>query len=192
MAELWRRWRLLLLIAGVMVALQLVNSVSGYALNQWGLVPRRLDHLPGVLISPWLHAGWFHLFSNLPGLLLLGGLLLVRNRRDFIQASLVIIVGSGLLVWLLGRNAVHVGASGWLFGLWALLLGRAWFERRLSDLLIALVVLFMCSGWWFGLLPGQRAVSFEYHLAGAVCGLLWAGRHHFGRRLGRGKRRSTG
>ena len=148
---LFPRVQLLLGIAALMLVLQLGNSLSGYSLNIWGLIPRRLESLPGVLFAPWLHGGWMHLLSNLSGLLVLGLLALLESRRDFIQASLFIILGSGLLVWLFGRQGIHVGASGWLFGLWA----------------------FLHGGWVFGLLP-QQGVSFEYHLAGALCGGLYA------------------
>lgn len=167
------RLRLLLAIAAVMLLLQLGNSLSGYALNGLGLVPRRPQALAGVLLSPWLHGSWAHLLSNLSGLLPLGCLVLLRSRRDFLLASGFIILGSGVLVWLFGRTGVHVGASGWLFGLWGLLLARAWFDRSLLDLLLALLVFLLYGGWLFGLLP-REGVSFEYHLAGAFCGVLYA------------------
>ena len=96
-----------------------------------------------------------------------------RLRRDFFFASAFIIIGSGLLVWLFGRIGLHLGASGWLFGFWGLLLARAWFERSLLDLLLAVLVFFLYGGWFFGLLP-RAGVSFEYHLAGAFCGVLYA------------------
>ncbi|MDO9617381.1 MAG: rhomboid family intramembrane serine protease [Pseudomonas sp.] len=172
-AGLLPRVQLLLGIAALMLVLQLGNSLSGYSLNLWGVIPRRLESLPGVLFAPWLHGGWMHLLSNLSGLLVLGLLALLESRRDFIQASLFIILGSGLLVWLFGRQGIHVGASGWLFGLWALLLARAWFRRSWLDLLLAVLVFFLHGGWVFGLLP-QQGVSFEYHLAGALCGGLYA------------------
>lgn len=167
------RLQLLAGIAGLMLLLQLINSLSGDALNAWGVLPRHLGSLPGILFAPWLHAGWWHLLNNLPGLLLLGWLALLGPPRRFVAASAFIILGSGLLVWLLARPGMHLGASGWVFGLWGLLLGRAWFERSLGSLLIALLVLFYYGGWWFGLLPRQ-GISFEYHLAGALCGVLYA------------------
>ena len=98
---------------------------------------------------------------------------LLRSRRDFFYASAFIILGSGVLVWLFGRTGLHVGASGWLFGFWGLLLARAWFERSLLDLLLAVLVFFLYGGWFFGLLP-RAGVSLEYHLAGAFCGVLYA------------------
>lgn len=167
------RLQLLLGIAGLMLALQLVNSLSGDALNAWGVSPRYPASLPGILVAPWLHAGWLHLLSNLPGLLVLGWLVSLGSLRRFIGASAFIILGSGLLVWLLARPGMHLGASGWLFGLWGLLLAQAWFRRSLGNLLVALLVLFYYGGWWFGLLP-HRGISFEYHLAGALCGVLYA------------------
>jgi membrane associated rhomboid family serine protease len=172
-AGLLPRVQLLLGIAALMLVLQLGNSLSGYSLNLWGVIPRRLESLPGVLFAPWLHGSWRHLLSNLSGLLVLGLLALLESRRDFIQASLFIIIGSGVLVWLFGREGIHVGASGWLFGLWALLLARAWFRRSWLDLLLAVLVLLLHGGWAFGLLP-QPGVSFEYHLAGALCGGFYA------------------
>lgn len=167
------RLRLLLFIAGGMLLVQLGNSLSGYALNGFGLVPRQPQALAGILLSPWLHGSWGHLLSNLSGLLTLGCLVLLRSQRDFLLASAFIILGSGLLVWLFARTGIHVGASGWLFGFWGLLLARAWFERSLLDLLFAVLVFFLYGGWLFGLLP-RDGVSFEYHLAGALCGVLYA------------------
>jgi len=160
-------------IAALMVAVQVVNSLTGNALNAWGVLPRSVGSLPGILVAPWLHANWLHLWSNLPGLLVLGWLASLVSLRHFIQASAFIIIGSGVLVWLLARPGMHLGASGWLFGLWALLLAQAWFQRSLGSLLIAMLVLFYYGGWWFGLLPSQ-GISFEYHLFGALCGVLYA------------------
>jgi len=165
--------RLLLALAGSMLLVQVGNSLTGGALNSWGLVPRHIEALPGIVLSPWLHGGWAHLLSNLSGLLILGTLVLLRSRRDFLRASVFIILVSGALVWSFGRTGLHVGASGWLFGFWGLLLARAWFERSLLDLLLAVLVFFLYGGWFFGLLP-RAGVSFEYHLAGAFSGVLYA------------------
>lgn len=167
------RLKLLFGIAAVMVVLQLINSLDGYSLNRFGLIPREVQALPGIALAPWLHGSWLHLFGNLSGFMVLGALALLESRAEFIRASLFIIVVSGVLVWLFGRTGIHVGSSGWLFGLWGLLLGRAWFRRSLADLLLAALALVLYGGFFYGLLP-QQGVSFEYHLAGALCGGLYA------------------
>ena len=110
--------RVLLALTASLLLVQLLNSLTGDALHGLGLVPRQLAALPGILFAPWLHGGWLHLLSNLSGLLVLGGLLILRSRRDFLRASAFIVLGSGLLVWLFARHGLHIGASGWLFGCW--------------------------------------------------------------------------
>ncbi|WP_259473903.1 rhomboid family intramembrane serine protease, partial [Pseudomonas syringae] len=42
--------------------------------------------------------------------------------------------------WSFGRSNIHVGASGLIFGLWAYLLARAWYQRSIASVLIALLV----------------------------------------------------
>lgn len=171
----WLRPRLntIACIAGVMVLLQLLNSVTGSALNGWGVVPRQLSSLPGILAAPWLHAGWVHLLNNLSGLVVLGCLVSLGTVKRFLAASCFIIVTSGVLVWLLARPGMHLGASGWVFGLWGLLLGQAWFTRSVGNLVVALIVMFFYGGLAFGLLP-RTAISFEYHVFGALCVVLYA------------------
>ena len=175
------RLKLLFGIAAMMVVLQLINSLDGYSLNRFGLIPREVQALPGIALVPWLHGSWLHLFGNLSGFMVLGALALLESRAEFIRASLFIIVVSGVLVWLFGRTGIHVGSSGWLFGLWGLLLGRAWFRRSLADLLLAALALVLYGGFFYGLLP-QQGVSFEYHLAGALCGGLYASWQHGGQK----------
>jgi len=173
MLEISPRTKLLLAIAAAMIALQLLNAFSGYSLNAWGLAPRRLSGLTGIASSPFLHEGFRHLLSNLPPLLVLGWLVSTDGLRRFLMASTIIIVGGGLLVWLFARPGLHVGASGWVFGLWAFLLAQAWHHRSLWNLAKGALVLFLYGGLVFGLLP-NGFVSFESHLAGTLCGILAA------------------
>ena len=62
-----------------MLLVQLVNGAFAGALNVWGLVPRHVEALPGIIFAPWLHGSWAHLLSNLSGLLVLGSLVLLRH-----------------------------------------------------------------------------------------------------------------
>lgn len=160
-------------LALLMVALQLLNAVTGYSLMAFGLVPRTLYGLPGILTSPFLHASFAHLSANLIAFLILGTLVIIEGFNRFISVSAIIILLGGLLVWLFGFADVHVGASGWVFGLWAYLLSRAWFHRSWSNLITAGVVALLYGGLIFGFLPRQ-GVSFEGHLFGAFAGFIAA------------------
>ena len=163
-------------IAGLalfMAALQLLNVVTGYSLMAFGLIPRTVQGLFGILSSPFLHASFAHLSANLIAFVILGSLVIIEGVNRFIAVSAIIILLGGLLVWLFGFSGVHVGASGWVFGLWAYLLSRAWFHRSWGNLLTAAVVALLYGGLVVGFLPRQ-GVSFEGHLFGALAGFIAA------------------
>lgn len=161
-------------LAALLIAVQCVNTVLGGRLATLGIMPRRLDGLWGIPLAPFIHGGWRHLFSNLPILLFLSALLMAYSVRDYLFSSLAIVFIGGLLVWLFARPAYHIGASGWIFGLWALLLAQAITRKRLLDLFFALLVLFYYGGIAAGLLPGDPYISTESHIAGAASGVIYA------------------
>ncbi|UXV19124.1 rhomboid family intramembrane serine protease [Pseudomonas fluorescens] len=160
-------------LAVFMVALQLLNVATGYSLMAFGLIPRTVQGLFGILASPFLHASFAHLSANLIAFLVLGTLVIVEGLNRFIAVSAIIILLGGSLVWLFGFTGVHVGASGWVFGLWAYLLSRAWFHRSWSNLITAAVVALLYGGLILGFMPRQ-GISFEGHLFGALAGFIAA------------------
>ncbi len=165
-------------LAGLVILVwivELVNFFLGHSLNGFGLVPRRLDGLPGILLSPVLHGGFTHLISNTGGLLALGGLVAMRGEKHFLTTTLAIVILGGALVWIFGRPALHVGASGLVFGYFGLLLGRAWYRSTWDALLVAIVVIAVYGGLIWGVLPLQKFVSWEGHLAGLIAGFAVAG-----------------
>ena len=96
------------------------------------------------------------------------------GRAVFIKSMLLIWLGAGLCVWVLGRNAMHIGASGIVYGLFGFLVVAGFYSKKLHLLLISLVIAFLYGGMIFGVLPTQRFVSFEYHFFGFVMGVLSA------------------
>lgn len=160
-----------------LILVQLVNLALNYQLNRYGIQPRQLHSLWTIVTAPFLHASWLHLLNNIIGLCIFSGLYLVHSRNRYIKSSVFIILVAGLLVWLLGRNASHIGASGWVFGLWSLCIATAWFERRLLNIAIACLVIIFYSSFIYGVLPGKTGVSFESHLFGAIAGILCAYRN---------------
>jgi membrane associated rhomboid family serine protease len=152
--------------------IQIVDSLIPYDLTSWGLYPRSLRGLLGIPLSPFLHSGFGHLLSNtIPLVVLLS--LTIMSRHQAWPVIVAIVIGGGTLLWLVGRSASHVGASGLVFGLIAYLITVGIREKQLVSLGIAIVVGFMFGGTLlFGMLPafGSR-VSWEGHLCGAIAGL---------------------
>lgn len=162
-------------LLGVIWGVQGLNLVTGYTLNTWfGLVPRALGGLDGIALMPLLHGSVGHAVSNSLPLVILGGLMSVTARRDLLAASAIIIVVGGVGVWVFGRTALHVGASGLVFGWFAFLIARGLVERRVVPVVTALGVGLIYGSLIWGVFPGQPGVSWEAHLFGAIGGVLAA------------------
>jgi membrane associated rhomboid family serine protease len=165
------------LVISYVVCLWIVYGLSVFVpdLNQWGVIPRSTSGLPGILSMHFLHGSFGHLLSNsVPLLILL--LLLVLARQDAIRIAIVIAILAAGLLWIVGRNATHIGASVLVFGLIAFLITSGFVEKRFLFILISFVVLFFFGGsLLWGIMPsfGGR-VSWEGHLCGVIAGTCLA------------------
>ena len=167
-------WRLLSWPAAAMVVGTIISAVAGQSAAHLGLVPRRASGLLGILTSPFVHANAAHLAANLPPFVVLGALVLRRNEAQFVEVAVTIALGQGVLLWLFGRNATHVGMSGVIFGFLGYLLAAAWFTRTMSDLLVASGVVIFYGGMLAGLKPVRDGTSWEAHLFGLLAGFARA------------------
>lgn len=141
--------------------------------NQWGIVPRSLHGIWGILFSPFLHADLGHLLSNFIPLMILLAMLLVTQRDGWWIVLQIVLLG-GLLLWIFGRSAMHVGASGLIYGLIAYLMTAGFRQGRFGPALAALAVGFLYGGTLLsGVLPtvGEH-VSWDGHLTSAIAGGL--------------------
>jgi membrane associated rhomboid family serine protease len=167
-----------LVIAGFVAGLyviEAVDTVLGNQLDGFGVMPREPDGFDGILFAPLLHVGWVHLLANTVPLLVLGYLILLSGVARWAAVTAVVWLVGGLGTWLTGAdNTIHLGASVLVFGWLVYLLLRGVFTRRLGQVLIGVVVLFLYGGALWGVLPIQEGVSWQGHLFGAVGGGLAA------------------
>lgn len=157
-----------------LVAVHAYNVYTNGQLVYLGIGPRNVNTLWHIYTAPFIHGSWGHLINNLIGLLIFSTLCLMRSTKFFIYASFFIITLGGFLTWSLGRATLHVGASGWVFGLWSLIILMGWFDRRFGSIAIAILVLIFYGGMIFGVLPTDKRISYESHLFGAIAGALFA------------------
>jgi membrane associated rhomboid family serine protease len=143
-------------------------------MTEYGLQPRSLKGLVGIATMPFLHANLGHIIANtIPLLVLL--FLLAGSRAQSWAIVIEIVVLGGVLLWIFGRKANHIGASGLVFGLISFLIFAGVFERRFVSIAVALVTLVLYGGsLLWGMLPAQQGVSWDGHLCGAIAGGLLA------------------
>ncbi len=150
-------------------------------LNAYGVRPRSIDGLQGILLMPFLHGSFAHLAANTLPFVTFGWLIMLREISDFFIVSAVTMLVSGFGVWLTGAPySVHIGASGLIFGYFGFLLLRGYFERSFTSILVSLIVGFFYGSLIWGVLPSQPGVSWQAHFFGFVGGVLTAqflGRH---------------
>jgi len=160
---------------GILWGILLADLLLPVNFEQFGLIPRTLRGLLGILTMPLLHAGFGHLLANTVPLAIL--LLLLAGTQDRLWEILAELVAiGGLLVWLFGMPALHVGASGLIFSLITFLIVTGLLQRKILTLGVSLLVAFLYGSTLLaGVLPGvNRHVAWDAHLAGAVAGVLAA------------------
>lgn len=167
----------LLTLGGVLAVLWGIEIIDTIAfddrLEAGGIRPRRLDGLDGILWAPVLHAGFAHLVSNTIPFAVLGLLVMGHGRAMWWKVTAAVVLVGGGLVWLLGGDGNHIGASGVIFGYLGFLVGAAVFGRSVRSFGLALTAVVLYGGLVWGFLP-RRGVSWEGHFFGAAAGVLAA------------------
>lgn len=154
--------------------IECVDWLMPLTLDQYGIRPREISGLWGILFAPFLHGGFGHLIANTLPFILLGFLTSARKRADFYAVAVGSALIGGLGTWLIGgAGTVHIGASGVVFGMLGFLMGRGIFERSISSIALSAAVTAAFGGMLWGVLPTVGAgISWEGHLFGFIGGML--------------------
>ena len=171
-------FRLAVAIAAGFVALlwfiALLNWGVAPGLEEFGIRPREAAGLPGILIAPLLHSGFGHLLANSVPLIVLGAAMLYLYPRSLLRVLPVVWLGPGVAVWLFGSAGVHIGASGLVYGFAAYVFTAGVIRHDRRAIAAALVVAFLYGTLVWGVLPIERGVSWETHLAAGLLGVAMA------------------
>jgi membrane associated rhomboid family serine protease len=140
----------------------------------FGIYPRSLHGIIGILTSAFIHGDWFHLLSNSVPFAVLGGGIIFFYPTIAKRVFLNIYLLTGMSVWLFARSSFHIAASGLVYGFAGFLFFSGLFRRDLRSLVIATAVAFLYGGLVTGLVPVHTGISFESHLFGALAGIICA------------------
>lgn len=148
-----------------------ITVLTGYRPLYLGIHPRKAIGLLGIIFAPFLHAGFNHIFFNSIPLVILSNFILLSGVDYYLNVSLYISLASGILVWLVGRPLIHVGASSLITGYWSYLVIDAFHVGGLQAIILAIVSVYYFAGIFMGIFPSDDGVSWEGHLSGFVAGI---------------------
>ncbi len=146
----------------------------GHNFTKYGLYPRTLKGLRGILFSPFIHSGIKHLFNNSVPLFVLLMALFYFYRKIALKILLYGAILSGLLTWMIARPAYHIGASGIVYLLFSFVLFSGIIRRYNRLIAVSLIVIFLYGSMIWYILPIKDGISWEGHLSGFLVGLAFA------------------
>lgn len=155
--------------------IEIAEVVYGFNLHALGVYPREVRGLVGIVTSPFIHGDFEHLMANSIPFLVMGAALFYFYKDISLRVFVFIWLFSGLFVWLTGRPAWHIGASGVVHGLFAFLFVSGLVRRSKELIAISLLSVFLYGSMVWGFLPGifpERNISYEAHGGGLLVGVL--------------------
>lgn len=155
-------------------AVKSVEWAEGWDFGYYGILPRTLKGSIGIITGPLIHGDLIHLMSNtFPLLVLLLGLFYFYHKIA-LEVFIWIYLATGFWVWVIGREAYHIGASGIVYGLMMFIFWGGVLRKNPRSLAISMIIFFLYGYMIYGLFPGDENVSWESHLMGSIAGIFLA------------------
>ena len=173
--KLW----LSMLIPGVFVFLmwlvKICEILFEIELSSLGIFPLEAKGLSGILFSPFIHSGFRHLFNNSLPVFFLGTALFYFYSEIALRVSIWTWFLTGLSVWLAGRPAWHIGASGLIYGFASFLFFSGIIRKYFRLVALSLLIVFLYGSMVWGIFPDiYQDVSWESHMLGFISGIILA------------------
>ena len=166
--------RIALGFVGILWLLHLSSWALGLDSGHFGIRPRRLEGLAGIVFAPLTHADFGHLLANSPPLVVLVTVMLTLYPQSAIRVLPAVYGLTGIAVWLFARDASHLGASGLVYGLASYVFAAGMLRRDRRAIAASLLVCFLYGALVWGLVPIAPRMSWETHLAAALVGVVMA------------------
>ena len=156
----------------------LLSLIKYYEVSQqvsfstYGVFPRSLDEITGILTFPLIHKDYDHLFSNAVPLFVLMGMLNYFYKDMAGKVFFYLWLIGGAWLWIGGRPSFHIGASGLVYGLASFIFFSGIWRKWRSMLAVSMIVVFLYGSMIWGIFPWFKETSWEGHLFGGLAGLL--------------------
>lgn len=168
-----------IIIPGILIFLmwlvKIIEILFEIDFSGFGIYPLTARGLPGIIFSPFIHADINHLFNNSLPLFFLSVALFYFYSEVAMKVFTWTFFLTGLLVWIAGREAWHIGASGLVYGLASFLFFSGIIRRYFRLIALSLLIVFLYGSMVWGIFPGiYKNVSWESHMLGFFSGVVLA------------------
>lgn len=158
----------------LLLLIKLLEWQFDWQLGRFGILPREIIGLRGVLFSPLIHGDFNHLFNNSLALLALGWSLFYFYKNLALRIVIWSWLLAGLYTWISARHNYHIGASGLVYSLFGFLFISGFLRRSNSLIAISFLVAFLYGSLVWGVLPWDQKMSWEGHFWGLLVGIVLA------------------
>ena len=158
----------------LMWLVKLIEIQFDLSFIKFGVFPKQISGLKGIIFSPFIHKDFTHLFNNSYPIIILGSLLFTSYKDIASKIFLWLFFISGFWLWVIGRESFHIGASGVIYALASFLFVSGFIRKNPRLAAVSMVVIFLYGSMIWGVLPVKEGVSWEGHLAGFLAGILIA------------------
>ena len=161
-----------LLFVIIIWAIKLIEISFEISLVDYGVLPRKLSGIKGVLFSPFIHKDIKHLLNNSIPILILGSSLCYFYKKTYKTIFPLLFLLSGIFLWCLGRANLHIGASGIIYAMASFIFFSGVISKNKNLAALSLIVIFIYGGLFWGLFPTHQEISWEGHLSGFISGMF--------------------
>ena len=144
------------------------------SLSNFGVEPRTWQGLLQMPTMLFVHASPEHLWNNVLAFFILTTTLFFFYYEIAIPVFLIMWVFSPILLFVIGRDNVHVGASVLIYAEFAFLFFSGIFRKNLNTKRISMAVGFVYGYTVWYMFPIEQQVSWEGHISGFLCGIMLA------------------
>lgn len=162
------------LFLGLLWGVKLIELVLDIDFGSFGILPRDLNGLKGIILSPLIHSGYPHLINNSIPLFILGFSLFYFYRVIAFKVFFLSYFLAGLYTWISARYNYHIGASGLVYALFGFLFISGFIRKNVQLIAISFLTAFLYGSLVWGILPWDKSISWEGHFWGLIVGLVLA------------------
>lgn len=162
------------LITLAFVLVFILERGLGADFHKAGIMPRDFSKIWNILSYIFIHADWGHLLNNSISFLVLGTCLFFFYKQLSYSVLLFSWILSGIILWSIGRESWHIGASGLIYSIAFFLFFSGLIRKHIPLIAISLIITFLYGSMVWHLFPWQvnDPISWEGHLAGGITGLI--------------------